>query len=370
MKKFKKSLCLVLSCLMLISVFVITPISASAKAKKPKLSKKSVSITRGKTYKLKLKNAKAKKVKWTSSKKSIATVKKGKITTKKAGKATITAKYKGKKYKCKLTVKGKIINTSNTFKVYKNGTIKIWLVNGYGIKVACKKWSTSNSGIASINSSGIITGKRVGTVTVTGVTNDGDYVRSKVNVLDPFKALRDYIVSYGDTNSYGNYYIKDTYTTSDKITFYCYIYFDPSKNQFIFRSENDEDNYDDDDYYLGYNNYIVQMPINYGGSNNTSVIWAGEKYDYLYDEDYDDYYFSEDEDWYFESKANITPGNFTSSTNLNFAVSYGEASLDFVNKWGNSDLKNSMYGWNNMLNNINSNGLTLCLANMGFVKFK
>ena len=373
MKKFKKSLCLVLSCLMLISVFVITPISASAKAKKPKLSKKSVSITRGKTYKLKLKNAKAKKVKWTSSKKSIATVKKGKITTKKAGKATITAKYKGKKYKCKLTVKGKIINTSNTFKVYKNGTIKIWLVNGYGIKVACKKWSTSNSGIASINSSGIITGKRVGTVTVTGVTNDGDYVRSKVNVLDPFKALRDYITSYGKIDSDGDYRINSTYTSSDKTQYSCFIYYQPAKNRFLFTSYNGFVDVDEDkSYEYGYENsdydYYVNVPINYGGSNTTSAEWWANKYDNYYNDE-DGEYYEYDSSWSFDSIANMTPGSYTSNTKLSFVCVEGDRTSEFLNTWGNSDLKNSMYGWNNMLNNINSNGLTLCLANMGFVRF-
>lgn len=69
------------------------------------ISKKSVTLTKGSTYQLKLKKAKAKKVKWSSSKKSVVSVgKAGKLKAKKAGKATITAKYKGKKYKCKVTV--------------------------------------------------------------------------------------------------------------------------------------------------------------------------------------------------------------------------------------------------------------------------
>ena len=61
-----------------IAVLVLTlapPTNVSAKAK---ISKKSVTITKGKTYTLKVKGTK-KKVKWTSSKKSVATVsKKGK----------------------------------------------------------------------------------------------------------------------------------------------------------------------------------------------------------------------------------------------------------------------------------------------------
>lgn len=79
----------------------------AAAKKRIKLNKTKLTMTEGKTYKLKLKNNK-KKVKWSSSKKKIASVtSKGKVTAKKAGNAVITAKAAGKKYKCKVTVKAK-----------------------------------------------------------------------------------------------------------------------------------------------------------------------------------------------------------------------------------------------------------------------
>ena len=78
---------------------------------KPKLSDKKLTFTQGEIRSITLKNAKAKKVKWRSSNKKIATVKKdGKwcdIKAKKPGKVVITATYKGKKYKCKVTIKPK-----------------------------------------------------------------------------------------------------------------------------------------------------------------------------------------------------------------------------------------------------------------------
>ncbi len=83
-------------------------VTVKAAAKKISISKKSATLKVGKKLTLKLKNAKASKVKWSSSKKKVATVsKKGVVKAKKKGKATITAKYKGKKYKCKITVKAK-----------------------------------------------------------------------------------------------------------------------------------------------------------------------------------------------------------------------------------------------------------------------
>lgn len=108
-----------------------------SKAKKISINKKSATLIKGKTLKLKLKNAKASKVKWSSSKKKVATVsKKGKVKAKKKGKATITAKYKGKKYKCKITVKNKAKKKSLTvkqaFNKLKNYLIKNGTKNSLG----------------------------------------------------------------------------------------------------------------------------------------------------------------------------------------------------------------------------------------------
>lgn len=73
--------------------------------KKPYLNKSKVTLTRGKTFTLKLTGAVAKK--YTSSNKAVATVTgKGKITAKKPGTATITCTAgNSKKYTCKVTVK-------------------------------------------------------------------------------------------------------------------------------------------------------------------------------------------------------------------------------------------------------------------------
>ena len=94
-------------------------ISTVQAASKITISKKTLKLTVGKSKTIKLKGltkAQAKKVKWTSSKKTIATVKNGKIKAIKAGTATITAKYIGKKYKCKLTVSKSSVKSSSTTK--------------------------------------------------------------------------------------------------------------------------------------------------------------------------------------------------------------------------------------------------------------
>ncbi len=90
--------------------FSVIPQNVFAAKKKVKLSKKSVTVTVGKTVKVKLKNNK-KKVKWTvtSGKKNVKLSKKKKtsvtIQGKKAGKAKVQAKVGKKKFVCKVTVK-------------------------------------------------------------------------------------------------------------------------------------------------------------------------------------------------------------------------------------------------------------------------
>lgn len=127
MKKFVKTTAIFLA--LLLCVTSIQPIATDAKTKKTKtvikLNKTKATIRVGRSVKLKLKNAKAKKVKWSSSNKKVATVKKGLVTAKKKGKATITAKYKGKKYKAKITVKKKLKTVTPDYNTLKQGQIMV-----------------------------------------------------------------------------------------------------------------------------------------------------------------------------------------------------------------------------------------------------
>ena len=99
--KHKIILSILTLCLALVCTFCMPNQASAAKIK---LSKKSVTITKGKSVTLKLKGTK-KKPKWSTSNKKIATVsKKGKVVGKKAGNAKITAKLGKKKYVCKVKV--------------------------------------------------------------------------------------------------------------------------------------------------------------------------------------------------------------------------------------------------------------------------
>lgn len=91
------------------------------------LSKTTLNVQKGKSSALKLNNAPAAKVNWSSSNSKIAKVnKRGKVTGKKFGTANIIAKYDGKKYVCKVFVcDNKIKANKTTVSVENNATTKV-----------------------------------------------------------------------------------------------------------------------------------------------------------------------------------------------------------------------------------------------------
>ncbi len=115
-KNFKRTLAKVMAVALTVSMVGVASTDADA-AKKIKLSSKSISVAKGATKKVTIKNVKAKKVKKLTVKsadKKIATVKKSgktaiKVTGKKAGKSTkVTVKVKVGKKTTKLTLKVKV----------------------------------------------------------------------------------------------------------------------------------------------------------------------------------------------------------------------------------------------------------------------
>ena len=174
-----------------------------------KLSKKSISLNKGKKYTLKAsiapKNAANKAVVWKSSNKKIATVSsKGVVTAKSAGTTTITATAKDgsrKKASCKVTIKGsnnkKILIQELKFDIkeriielmpaqYKD-TSKYW-VNRYigredhyydpiifpsNATNKTLSWKSSNTNVATVDTKGNITALRAGTTIISASTTDG-----------------------------------------------------------------------------------------------------------------------------------------------------------------------------------------------------
>ena len=122
----------------------------------------------------------------TSSKKSVASVSEdGLITAKKAGTATITAKApNGVKATCKITVKNKpssVKFASGSYGVYAGSTksTKLKFPSGQGGSVT---YSSSNESIATVDSSGKVTGILPGSATITVKTYNGKTAKCKIRV--------------------------------------------------------------------------------------------------------------------------------------------------------------------------------------------
>jgi len=99
----KKRIVLLFAAIIVLGILYIPEVDAGVQTLN--LTTQSKTITIGKSFQCKLNGLKASKVKWSSSKPSVATVsKKGIVTGIKKGKATITGKYRGIKFTVKITV--------------------------------------------------------------------------------------------------------------------------------------------------------------------------------------------------------------------------------------------------------------------------
>lgn len=144
-----------------------------------KISKKSVTMDKGDTYTLKLKNATTSKIAWSSNKTSVAYVsKKGVVKAKNVGKAVVTAKYSGKKYKCTVTVINPQLNTTS---------ISLHPGQSYTLElseISAKSWKSSNSSIATVTSSGVVAAKTAGPATITCTGRNGKNYTCRVEVVE------------------------------------------------------------------------------------------------------------------------------------------------------------------------------------------
>lgn len=116
----KSFLCIALSAIMLLPAI---PIHAKQNAT---INKTFITLPKKNSYTLKIKGTK-KKIKWSSSKKKVATVtKSGKVIAKKSGTAYITAKVNGQKLKCKVSVRSNKSITNKLWDAYDWQCEDIW----------------------------------------------------------------------------------------------------------------------------------------------------------------------------------------------------------------------------------------------------
>lgn len=161
------------------------------------LSNTSVSLTEGDTkyltYSISPSNATNKEVTWSSSNTSVATVDAfGMITAKSAGSATITAKANdgsGVKATCNVSVQSATVYVSSitlnsSSLSMTEGDTQYLSVSVYPSNATNKSvtWSSSNTSVATVNSSGMVTAKAAGSTIITVKANDGSGVKATCSV--------------------------------------------------------------------------------------------------------------------------------------------------------------------------------------------
>ena len=175
MKILKKAIIVMMVICMSVTMFPVSDgygTQTVQAASKVKLNKAKATLVPGQKLKLKISGTKT-KAKWSSSKKSVATVdSKGQITAKKKGNCYIVAKIGKKQYKCKVTV----VNLS-AFTLNKK-SLSLEENDGYQLKIKYKpsnvkisskdvKWSSSDDDIAGVDEEGYVYGYTEGTATIT-----------------------------------------------------------------------------------------------------------------------------------------------------------------------------------------------------------
>lgn len=184
-------------CLCLMIGMMPTAFAAKSKPSSIKLNRTSLTITVNTCQQLiatiSPSNASSTRVYWKSSNTSVASVNSsGLVSAKKVGTATITASTaNGKKATCKVTVKTpsvssiKLNKTTLTMTGGKTYTLKATISpSGANKKVI---WTSSNTSVATVSSSGKITAKNAGTaiITVTSQDNKNKTATCKVTVKAP-----------------------------------------------------------------------------------------------------------------------------------------------------------------------------------------
>ena len=162
MSEFMKKTLLAMA--VVLAVFSFLP--ETTEAATIRLNRKQVTATAKECFTCKVSGAKGRKVEWSSTKKSVATVsKKGVVVTKKAGKATIKAKVGSKTVKCKVTVKK---NASQPWLTAKTKTLHIGesflLIEGWFTDY--QSTFSFNDRIATVDEAGRVVAKGVGTVRI------------------------------------------------------------------------------------------------------------------------------------------------------------------------------------------------------------
>lgn len=221
-KKGIRSLAILLALILAIGFSPVTNVEAKAA---PRLNYRKVTLVQGKKKRLKVRNLsrrRRRKVKWYSTRKSVATVnRKGVVKAKRKGKAYIVAKVGRKKYRCRVIVKKKVRRKKKSNKKVKinkstkrqlpydtdsvhfrfkyaatlNSVVDLfeyftncgdsYVKTSNTVRAKYYRWYSSNTSVLKINKYGIGTAKAVGKSTVycKYMTSTGKWKKTETAVV-------------------------------------------------------------------------------------------------------------------------------------------------------------------------------------------
>lgn len=158
------------------------------------LSSSSTTISVGSSVNINTKivpsNATNKKITWSTSDSSIATISNGMVYGKSAGAVIITATTNNRISRQiqivvnPVTIKSISLNETN-YKLGIDGEIKLYVTfnpsNATNKKIT---WTSSNSSVATVNSNGVVTAKKLGDTIITAQTSNGKVATCKIKVTN------------------------------------------------------------------------------------------------------------------------------------------------------------------------------------------
>lgn len=144
-------------------------------------------------FRLKLNGAKS-GVRWSSSNSAVAAVSQsGVVTGKQAGQSTITAVYRGKRYRSTITVQAPRLNHSSL--TLSDGASAVLSVSGTTLPIT---WTSSNPSSVTVSGNGQLTAAAPGTASVSAVVNGVSHT-CRVTVAQPAMNVGSASLYRGDT---------------------------------------------------------------------------------------------------------------------------------------------------------------------------
>ncbi len=288
-----------------------------------------------------------------------------KITAKKSGKTKITVTNTKTKAKLSIAVtvkavKAKKISLSKKkLEMKKGGTATLkCTVSPSSVTNAAVSWTSSNKTIATVSSKGKVTAKKSGIVTITAKTKDGSKLKASCTVIvrnktldskvkSELERLKNYILQYGDENSYGE---KGLFG-EDEDTIYSIRYL-PNEKMFVFGSFQDYTEIGEDF------NIRVSIEMKYSLTG----------FDYCTAESVNTYNENGRVESSYSADINIKTADYNMDSTVP-TIKVKSNTYDLTNaaikEYVNTDFKKAMLDWNNLL--YDEYGMTL--NDLGFKNF-